>query len=63
MPHWLVNKSDSAADSGGFVGSIFMALTLVLVSFSCTGPIVGTILVESAGGQVLNQLLVCLAFL
>lgn len=57
MPHWLVNKSDSAADSGGFVGSIFMALTLVLVSFSCTGPIVGTILVESAGGQVLKPII------
>ncbi|MDY0077285.1 MAG: protein-disulfide reductase DsbD family protein [Bacteroidales bacterium] len=57
LPHWLVSKSDSAADRGGFVGSIFMALTLVLVSFSCTGPIVGTILVESAGGQVLKPII------
>ncbi len=56
LPHWLVNKSDQKADKGGFVGSIFMALTLVLVSFSCTGPIVGTILVESAGGQVLKPI-------
>ena len=56
LPHWLVNKSDAKADKGGFVGSIFMALTLVLVSFSCTGPIVGTILVESAGGQVLKPI-------
>lgn len=57
MPHWLVNKSDAKADQGGYVGSIFMALTLVLVSFSCTGPIVGTILVESAGGQVLKPII------
>ncbi len=57
LPHWLVNKSDAKADKGGFVGSIFMALTLVLVSFSCTGPIVGTILVESAGGQVLKPII------
>lgn len=57
LPHWLVNKSDQKADKGGFVGAIFMALTLVLVSFSCTGPIVGTILVESAGGQVLKPII------
>lgn len=56
LPHWLINKADSQADKGGFVGSIFMALTLVLVSFSCTGPIVGAILVESAGGQVLKPI-------
>lgn len=56
MPHWLVNTSDQKADQGGFMGTVFMALTLVLVSFSCTGPIVGTILVESAGGQVLKPI-------
>ncbi|MDP3463097.1 MAG: protein-disulfide reductase DsbD family protein [Bacteroidales bacterium] len=56
LPHWIVNKSDQKADSGGYLGSVFMALTLVLVSFSCTGPIVGTILVESAGGQVLKPI-------
>jgi thiol:disulfide interchange protein DsbD len=56
LPHWLVNKSDQKADKGGYLGSVFMALTLVLVSFSCTGPIVGTILVESAGGQVLKPI-------
>jgi len=56
LPHWMVNKSDQAADKGGFLGPIFMALTLVLVSFSCTGPIVGTILVESAGGQVIKPI-------
>lgn len=56
LPSWMVNKSDQAADKGGFLGPIFMALTLVLVSFSCTGPIVGTILVESAGGQVIKPI-------
>lgn len=56
LPSWLVNKSDSQVDKGGFAGSFFMALTLVLVSFSCTGPIVGAILVESAGGAVLKPI-------
>jgi len=54
LPSSLVNKSDSKADKGGFIGAIFMAITLVLVSFSCTGPIVGAILVESAGGAILK---------
>ena len=56
LPHWLVNSSDQKADKGGFMGPIFMALTLVLVSFSCTGPIVGTILVESAGGAIIKPI-------
>jgi thiol:disulfide interchange protein len=54
LPSKLVNRSDQQVDKGGLMGSFFMALTLVLVSFSCTGPIVGAILVESAGGQVLK---------
>lgn len=54
LPDKLVNRSDQQVDKGGLMGSFFMALTLVLVSFSCTGPIVGAILVESAGGQVLK---------
>ncbi len=62
LPHWMVNKSDQAADRGGFLGPVFMALTLVLVSFSCTGPIVGTILVESAGGQVVKPIIGMLGF-
>lgn len=56
LPSWLVNKADKGADRGGLLGSFFMALTLVLVSFSCTGPIVGAILVESAGGAVLKPI-------
>ena len=62
MPHWIVNKSTANEDKGGFIGPIFMALTLVLVSFSCTGPIVGTILVESAGGQFLKPIIGMLGF-
>ncbi|MDP4205025.1 MAG: thioredoxin family protein, partial [Bacteroidota bacterium] len=56
LPGWVVNKADKQSDKGGFIGAFFMALTLVLVSFSCTGPIVGSILVESAGGQVLKPI-------
>lgn len=56
LPSSLINKSDAKADKGGFIGAIFMAVTLVLVSFSCTGPIVGAILVESAGGAILKPI-------
>ena len=62
LPSWMINKSDKGADKGGFLGPVFMALTLVLVSFSCTGPIVGTILVESAGGEVLKPIIGMLGF-
>lgn len=47
-PSALVNKSDSKADKGGLVGVFFMALTLVLISFSCTAPIVGMVVVDAA---------------
>ena len=56
LPSSFVNKVDAKADKGGLGGIFFMAFTLVLVSFSCTGPIVGTILVESAGGAVIKPL-------
>lgn len=62
LPSKWVNKSDKAADKGGAGGAFFMALTLVLVSFSCTGPIVGAILVESAGGMVLKPIVGMLGF-
>jgi thiol:disulfide interchange protein DsbD len=54
LPTWLTNKSDQQADKGGYIGAFFMALTLVLVSFSCTAPFVGGILVEAATGEVLK---------
>ena len=48
LPSSWQNKADQASDKGGYLGIFFMALALALVSFSCTGPIVGTLLVESA---------------
>jgi thiol:disulfide interchange protein DsbD len=48
LPSKWLNKADQAADKGGYVGIFFMALGLALVSFSCTGPIVGSLLVQSA---------------
>lgn len=48
LPSSLVNKMDKASDKGGLLGIFFMAFTLALVSFSCTGPIIGTLLVEAA---------------
>jgi thiol:disulfide interchange protein DsbD len=48
LPSSWVNASDKMADRGGNMGIFFMAFTLALVSFSCTGPIVGTLLVEAA---------------
>jgi len=48
LPNSWANKVDSQADRGGIVGILFMALALAIVSFSCTGPIVGTLLVEAA---------------
>ena len=50
LPNSWVNKADGNADKGGLIGIFFMAFTLSLVSFSCTGPIIGTLLVESATG-------------
>jgi thiol:disulfide interchange protein DsbD len=62
MPSWLVNKSVQNEEKGGLMGTIFMALTLVLVSFSCTGPIVGTVVVQAVGGQVIKPIIGMLGF-
>jgi thiol:disulfide interchange protein len=51
LPSSWVNTADSRSDKGGLVGIFFMAFTLALVSFSCTGPIIGTLLVEAASGK------------
>ena len=48
LPNSWANKVDQQADRGGVVGILFMALALAIVSFSCTGPIVGTLLVDAA---------------
>lgn len=62
LPSSLVNMADKQSDKGGIYGIFFMAFTIVLVSFSCTGPIVGSILVESAGGQVLKPIVGMLGY-
>ena len=62
LPSSWGNRTDSFVDKGGIGGAFFMALTLVLVSFSCTGPIVGAILVESARGMVIKPIVGMLGF-
>lgn len=62
MPSSIVNKMDSQSSKGGVMAVFFMAFTLVLVSFSCTGPIVGTILIESVGGHILRPMAGMFAF-
>ena len=62
LPSALVNKSDAQSDRGGIGGIFFMALTLVLVSFSCTGPIVGSVLIKSTSGEVWSPIITMLAF-
>ena len=62
MPQSLVNKSDQGSDKKGLAGVFFMALTLVLVSFSCTGPIVGTVLIESTQGKFWAPMVTMVAF-
>ena len=62
MPSSLVNKSDEGADKGGLLGIFFMALSLVLVSFSCTGPIVGSVIISSTSGGVWMPIITMAAF-
>jgi thiol:disulfide interchange protein DsbD len=56
LPSGLANKVDQRADKAGLLGPFFMALTTVIVSFSCTGPIIGALLVKAAQGQVLEPI-------
>lgn len=62
LPSKLVNKSDKGVDKGGLLGTFFMALTLVLVSFSCTGPIVGSVLIKATQGEFWEPMIAMLAF-
>ncbi len=62
LPNSWANKVDQQADRGGFVGILFMALALAIVSFSCTGPIVGTLLVEAASKGGLAPIIGMLGF-
>lgn len=62
LPSSWTNKSDSKAGTGSFLGIFFMALTLVLVSFSCTGPIIGNLLVLASKGSYFGPLVGMLGF-
>ncbi|MCC3159125.1 thioredoxin family protein [Hymenobacter sp. 15J16-1T3B] len=62
LPHGVVNKIDAQADRGGWAGVFFMALTLVVVSFSCTGPIVASILTMAAQGERVQPVVGMLGF-
>jgi len=63
LPSSWGTKIDSQADRGGYIGIFFMALALAIVSFSCTGPIVGTLLVEAAsGGSFIGPIVGMLGF-
>ena len=62
LPSSWQNKSDAASGKKGLAGVFFMALTLVLVSFSCTGPIVGSVLIKSTRGEFWTPMVTMLAF-
>lgn len=63
MPSKWVNKADQKADKGGLIGVFFMAFTLVLVSFSCTGPIIGSSLVQAlSSGSMMGPTVIMLGF-
>lgn len=57
LPHKFVNSIDQKSDMKSLAGIFFMAFTLVLVSFSCTGPVVGSLLIEAVGGKMLKPML------
>lgn len=62
IPTGFVNRMDKKVEKGGLAGVFFMAFTLVLVSFSCTGPIVGTVLIQSFQGAVIKPVVGMLGF-
>lgn len=62
LPSRWTNGADKKSDGKGLAGVFFLALTLVLVSFSCTGPIVGTVLIKSTSGEFWTPMVTMLAF-
>jgi thiol:disulfide interchange protein DsbD len=62
LPNKWVTGADSRVDKGGMLAAFFMGLTTVIVSFSCTGPIVGALLVEAASGDVLRPTIGMIGF-
>lgn len=62
LPSSWSTKLDQKSEKGGLIGVFFMALTLAVVSFSCTGPLVGTALIEAAGGCLIGPIIAMLGF-
>ena len=62
LPSSFVNKMDAQGDRGGYVGVFFIAFTLVLVSFSCTAPIVGSVSILASSGEIMKPLAAMLGF-
>ena len=62
LPNSFLNKINKKADQGGIIGIFFMAFTLVLISFSCTAPIVGSVLILSSDGEFLKPIIGMLGF-
>ncbi|MGL5318532.1 MAG: cytochrome c biogenesis protein CcdA [Bacteroidales bacterium] len=61
-PSFLVNKSVANEDKGDFIGPVFMALTLVLVSFSCTLPVASTVAISAVGGEIIRPIVGMLGY-
>ncbi len=57
LPSSLANKVDQQADKGGYLGAFFMALAMAILSFSCTGPIVASLLIKASQGQVIEPVI------
>jgi thiol:disulfide interchange protein len=62
LPSGLVNKMDARGSKGGYIGIFFIAFTLVVVSFSCTAPIVGTVAILSADGELIKAVVAMTGF-
>ena len=62
IPSWLINKVDRQADKGGFFGPFFMAFTTVLISFSCTGPLVANVVALAKNGAIIKSVVGMLAY-
>ncbi len=56
LPSGLANKIDRQADRGGYLGAFFMAVAMAVLSFSCTGPIVASLLIKASQGEVLEPI-------
>jgi thiol:disulfide interchange protein len=57
LPSGLANRVDKQADKGGYIGAFFMALAMAMLSFSCTGPIVASLLIKASQGEVLEPII------